>query len=453
MVDRMMLDRIKSLLESRKRELITQGPGIPALSPTAEDHEIAHIQPAARTDNGIVFPVDDVVPASDPLWVGTLRESVEIRTDASILIMPDQEIPAIAPEGYSTKPAPNGPRMPWRVAMRAIPEPKLHPPRHLLARAQTFLHPLVQAVHIAFSDHRPLVLTPDCIWLTIVQGFGHHVLENAEALRHRLVRHEGKKELSVVTKSLSPDLWPSFMSSFSGLIRENSDPVLHETLLCEFSTTTPAMKTAYEIALMDTYQRYFDYGLMCVCGIPEITLQGTVEDWQRITDRIEVLATYDLEWWTSRLTPILDEFVATASGKPDREFWQAIYKPQKAYAAELASGWICDLFPYLFAGRREPDERPGRGLCDSPSCHRNRILSETRTNWLLPSISDHPFAGRGVPLKHFPSGLSRVPVTVQLPDDSKTKIEVMGGFVGVSQRAEDNALSPIIHWAVLQKGA
>jgi hypothetical protein len=42
---------------------------------------------------------------------------------------------------------------------------------------------------------------------------------------------------------------------------------------------------------------------------------------------------------------------------------------------------------------------------------------------------------------------------VQFPDSSKTGIEVMGGFLGVSQRAEDNALSPIIHWAVVQKEA
>jgi hypothetical protein len=60
-----------------------------------------------------------------------------------------------------------------------------------------------------------------------------------------------------------------------------------------------------------------------------------------------VLATYDLGWWTSRLEPVLDQFVATAKGNADHRFWKAIYKPQKAYAAELASGWIADLFPYM----------------------------------------------------------------------------------------------------------
>ena len=206
----------------------------------------------------------------------------------------------------------------------------------------------MQAVHLAFSQHRPLILSPDCIWLTIAQGFGHHVNENAEALRDRVVRHRRKKTLDVVTDSLAPSRWPGLISQFSAQIRENSDPVLHETLVCEFSTTTPNIKTAYEIALMDTYQRYFDFEMRCVCGIPKVTVQGTAEDWQRIRERIEVLATYDLGWWTSRLEPILDQFVATAKGDVDQGFWKAIYKPQNAYAAKLASGWIADLFPYLF---------------------------------------------------------------------------------------------------------
>jgi uncharacterized protein DUF4419 len=42
--------------------------------------------------------------------------------------------------------------------------------------------------------------------------------------------------------------------------------------------------------------------------------------------RIEVLETFDLKWWVSRLRPILDEFIDTAEGKPRRELWKAIYK-------------------------------------------------------------------------------------------------------------------------------
>jgi hypothetical protein len=38
------------------------------------------------------------------------------------------------------------------------------------------IHPLALAVHTAFSEHRPLVLTPDIIWLTIAQGVAQHII-------------------------------------------------------------------------------------------------------------------------------------------------------------------------------------------------------------------------------------------------------------------------------------
>jgi len=95
---------------------------------------------------------------------------------------------------------------------------------------------------------------------------------------------------------------------------------------------------------MDTFASYFDYAMMCVCGIPKITIEGSLDDWQRIRARVEVLSTYELEWWVSRLRPILDEFVLTAGGYPTPEFWKAIYKPEKAYGDEGATGWITDLF-------------------------------------------------------------------------------------------------------------
>jgi hypothetical protein len=414
---------------------------------------------------GVSFAVDDVVPAIDPLWQGSLAESAEIRANAGILVIPHGDQPCVAPEGYLER---AGQMVPSRTATTPWTGSERGSSAREIARSRTFLHPLVQAVHLAFSQHRPLVLSPDSIWLTIAQGFGHHVRENAEALRERIVSHSATKRLMVVTDSLQPDRWPALVSQFSSLIRENSDPVLHETLICEFSTTTPDIKTAYEVSLLDTYQRYFEYEMLCFCGIPKVTLQGTVEDWQRIRDRIEVLATYGLEWWTSRLTPILDQFVATSKGKPNSAFWRAIYKPQEAYAAKLASGWIADLFPYLFGrppeqmftGRTDAEIRSyhetlerrvkAGGLLANAASRRNHVLTMPRNNWLLPA-STLPLRGNGVDLNSFPSGLSRAPLELTFLDGSKKDVVLLGGFLGVSQSPQDNALAPVVSWAVVQE--
>jgi hypothetical protein len=405
---------------------------------------VPHKTDSRPANSGITFTVDDVVPAADPFWVSNLADSLERRAAGSILIMPDRDLPALAAEGYSFNdrvpppvaggPAIPPPPVPLRSLLRNF-SPKVQAAMVQIPKVG-LLHPFMEAVHLAFSQHRPLVLSPDAIWLTIAQGFGHHVRENAEALRHQIVRHEGKKTLTVVTDSLHPDRWPDLIAQFSAAIQANSDPVLYETLTCDFSTTTPSIRTSSEIALMDVYQCYFEYGMMCVCGIPKVTLQGTPSDWQRIRERVEVLRTYDLDWWISRLVPILDEFVATANGRPNREFWKAIYKPREAYATTMATGWITDLFPYLG---------------DKASRPRNHMLAEPRKDWIIPQKGNSFLGGKGVSLDSFPSGLSRAPVKVELPNKTTLELDLLGGFFGVGQRPKDNALTPIISWAVANR--
>jgi hypothetical protein len=59
------------------------------------------------------------------------------------------------------------------------------------------VHPLLSAVGRAFAEHRPLVLCPDAVWLTIARGVAQHIRLHAEELRPRLVSHTGRKRLTV----------------------------------------------------------------------------------------------------------------------------------------------------------------------------------------------------------------------------------------------------------------
>ncbi len=377
--------------------------------------------PLAPGKPGITFPVDAVKPAGRALWTESLADSLNRRFQRKILVLPEAEQPVI------------------NAMVDLLVEKKSH---FVAAKLGSRWHPLIDAVHVAFSQHRPLTLSPDAIWLVIAQGFSHHVAKNAEALRHRLVRHQGRQELTAEVRELSLASFEQAISSFSTQIRDATDPVLHETLLCDFSTTTPAIRTASEVALMDSFSSYFTYVIGCVCGIPKITIEGSLEDWQRVRARVEVLETYGLGWWVSRLCPILDEFVLTASGHPTLEFWKAIYKPVKAYGAEVATGWITDLFPYLG---------------DAPGRRRNHVFQHERREWALTvdegvptSQLFSPLASKGVNPTSFPSGLSSVPVKVRFQDGSECDVDLMAGFLAVKQNASDLALSPIIGWSVTE---
>lgn len=368
------------------------------------------------------FAVDAVVPASRPVWSETLAQSLARRFRRKILVLPqsDHRVTNSAMDSLS-------------------PDLRARVPEAIGTRC----HPLIDAVQTAFSQHYPLTLSPDSIWLAIAQGFSHHIAENAEALRTRLVRHQGRRELTVPVADLTMASFERAIEEFSSQIREASDPVLHETLLCDFTTTTPAIRTASEVVLMDCYSSYFEYELMCVCGIPRIIVTGTPEDWERIRARVEVLETYDLGWWVARLRPILDEFIRTVKGHAYRDFWQAIYKPKSAYAATTVTGWIADLFPYLN---------------DAPDRCRNHIFNYERDQWALPiekgvetrhSLFD-PEAHKGVSTASFPSGLSSVPLKLSFRDGSSRELDLVAGYLAVEQAA-DLSLSAVISWAVTDR--
>jgi hypothetical protein len=296
------------------------------------------------------------------------------------------------------------------------------------------IHPLLGAVHVAFATHRPLVLSPDAVWLTIAQGVAQHVRLHAEKLRPRLVRHAGKKELSVVWDGPMPEdpsSWARIVGWFRDAVASQVGDGRARLFECDFSTTTDVERVASQVVLMDAYSPFFEYVMTCICGIPEITLLGTVADWRRIRERVEVIAELDLKVWARSLAPICDELVRAAEGKPDQAFWRWMYKPKDAYGGEVITGWITRLYPYV----------KGEGRWDVP-------------NPMLELAFKEPHAARGEP---FPMGLrtdsvfpGRSNATVTVRDKARGQsvdVVIEAGLWGVEQD-ERGRLAPIAAWAV-----
>ncbi|MDR4469071.1 MAG: DUF4419 domain-containing protein [Nitrospira sp.] len=295
-------------------------------------------------------------------------------------------------------------------------------------------HGLVNAVYVAFSQHRPLVLTPDAIWITLAQGFAHHITNHAEALRSSVVRHKGKMTLQAETIDLSSaQHWAEAVEQWSEGIRQHVQGDLYQLMICDFSTTSPVIRTASQVVMMDAFQQYFDYELSCICGIPSITVTGTVDDWVNIRERVDVMATFHLDWWTDRLKPICDGFIATAQGTPSQRFWKHIYSPKEMYGGDLITGWLADLFPYL--------THP----ITNAATIRNPILATPREK-----LTEKD----GLPSGRIPVSLSRAPFTMKSASTDESKeLEIVAGFVGVTQQADCGRLQPEIGWAVVEPEA
>ena len=292
-------------------------------------------------------------------------------------------------------------------------------------------HSFFDGMYRAYSDHRPFVLSPDMIWLLISQGFARHVNANPEVMRDYFVDFAGKMTLVVAADDIPLDApaekWEAVFPQFVELLSENVKGDLVDILSADFSTTTPVDRIASQITIMDAMEPYFEFVVMYAgCGIPEITLKGTPEDWQKILDRARLLARYDLEWWTSEIVPLLEQFVRASKGKIDTKFWREMFKyhtpENQIYPPNIIDGWIVKFFPYDKDGKRND----------------------------LVSVNKEAMRGHNLPDEIVKVDIKHIEV---LPSGESitTMLELWAGFIGLEQDRKTFALTPRTGWMIRKK--
>ena len=165
----------------------------------------------------------------------------------------------------------------------------------------------------AYAEHRPLVLSPDMVWLLISQGFARYVNAHSEELRDQIVSHTEKMDLVIETNEDllhgNPD-WEKLIADFAAQIDEYTKDDIAKIITADFTTTGVTERITSQVTLMETVKTYFDYIIHYIgCGIPNITLTGTPEDWQKVLEKTQQLEKYGMSDWIKSLTPILTEFV------------------------------------------------------------------------------------------------------------------------------------------------
>ena len=290
--------------------------------------------------------------------------------------------------------------------------------------------PFFKTIVRAYAEHRPLVLSPDMIWVLISQGFARYVNAHSEQLRDQIVSHTEKMDLVVLSDKelLSEDAdWEKMMSDFTAQINENTKGDIAQTITADFTTTGITERITSQITLMETMKSYFDYIVHYIaCGIPSITLQGTPEDWQKIVEKTKRLEKYGIGKWTKSLEPILTEFVKASKGKPNQAFWQGMVKKHRV--DELAGGG-CDL--------RKPTELDG---------------------WILKLFPDEDgVTPDKVPQTHkMPSERVYVDFLYQIINRSdgsiihEVPLQLSAGFIGTEIDTQTHALKPKMGWVVRQ---
>ncbi len=282
-------------------------------------------------------------------------------------------------------------------------------------------------VCLAYAHHRPIVLTPDAMWILICHGFSQYVNHDPEKFRNYLVNHQGKETLLIRT---TPETTTAEkVEKFATLIGKETNGEFAEVMTCNFSTSGMIERMVSQIVMIDAVKPYFDYleELMGGCGIPSVTLEGTPDDWKLLRKKTRELGNYGVKEWTDRLDPILKEFVAASEGKPDVEFWWDMAIKGRPLDFHLKSegciplydgtkfdGWFLEFIPFDSFGKRPEKIAYGHDL---------------------------PTVMTSVPVtQHIEDGLGNIIQTNYL--------EVRAGIVGLTQDVETKTLRPEIGWLV-----
>ncbi len=275
----------------------------------------------------------------------------------------------------------------------------------------------------AYANHRPVVFSPDIIWTLISQGFANHINNNSNKYKDLLIKSDEEK---TIVANIGADLantdWPEVINTLSSSSADNMKSKLGQLLVCDFSTTTQVEKAASQIIMLKAVESYFEFEVRyLICGVPQVTLLGTPDDWRKVKDKTHQLEQYDLKWWTDRLIPILDEFIAASEGNANVDFWKDMVKIKKAEFCgdpELMNGWFITFYPYDAVGNRMDF---------------NQINVYSK----------------------LPSEITKVSFDYKVVDTNNEvaetiEMEFWAGFFGWEQNASDYSIKPHIGWLVKQ---
>ncbi|KAK3597433.1 hypothetical protein CHS0354_040174 [Potamilus streckersoni] len=294
-----------------------------------------------------------------------------------------------------------------------------------------YKHGLVATVVEAYNKHIALELSPDDLWCLIIQGVATHLSDEEAAEKHRktFVNHSGKKKLMVdggkynikpkgiCEPNHNQKGWVGFVEEIAELINHNTKCDIADMMTKSFSTTGPMESQVFRCCLMEAMQNYFEYVCYLACGIPEICLLGTLDDYKNIKERVDRLSELlpDLDWWFIKVHKIIDNFVSSIEGKPDIDWWNRIVtkKPVGSGGQTTLSGWLGDMFPYS-------TDFEGKLVRNDKSPNYDKIGP----------------------------GLTFTPVTLddQLYTGKEYKLRLAAGFLGAGENKETQRLRPVQGW-------
>ena len=233
---------------------------------------------------------------------------------------------------------------------------KLHIRDLISNEMSSFPHLFVAMVGMDFANHHSIEIYPDDIWLMIMDGIRLHIKNNRDALKEKFVQDGSDTNIVIIDNSLNPqsppDAWKKDIAGIYDTLYQKLPEATRSAFDIDFSTSTAIDKFVTKTMVMSISSEYYTYTVTTMCGIPQIYIKGKKQDWQKLKDTFDKLASIlDMSWWAEQIDPILNEFVNAFDKKYNMEFWRSIYKDvprgNGSGTQPKINGWITKFFPYI----------------------------------------------------------------------------------------------------------
>ena len=296
--------------------------------------------------------------------------------------------------------------------------------------------PVIEGYRMAYLRHFPIVISPNIFWLMILQGFSRHmeINDNSKRLRDKFVDFNGQKNISIETGITnlflaSDEQWNSIIEQLLNETLKNIkiNKKILDIFNQKFSTSTNEAEIANNVTILSSFKKYFVYSIAGTCGIPEISIEGTIEDWKLLKEKVLELGNLDEEivFWIKELKIIIQNIIKTLeTKKPDIDFYKNIVQntdQSRECKQDLINGWIIKFIPY--------DKDNNKCDFDSPDFN-------------------------GLNVDQIPTQIVNLPfhlITANKNGINKQyEAEFYTGFFGVKQDEKTLSIKPIIGYAIVE---
>lgn len=218
----------------------------------------------------------------------------------------------------------------------------------------------VAAASRAYACEKNLAFRPDDVLHAVLYQIAMHV--NANSGAHATMfggSPDGKQRIVSSVAPSATSVGDSILQTLDILIREKfpANARLDALLSLGFTTTTRDDRIMRAATLMGTVKDHYEFEGGDACGIRQVILHGTKDDWARLRSVVpDAVLAFErdgetrMKRWSAMLAVVLRHFELTRCGAPSVDFWNKIHAAEEVSCGGSADvsqrGWLAAFLVY-----------------------------------------------------------------------------------------------------------